>query len=70
MASSTRQDTTTKKTTEQLRDNNFRRQNKKFEEKGNRLTEFNADVFLLIKRNRKLIGYTSHSSLNNLIWPP
>jgi hypothetical protein len=59
-----------KKTAEQLRDENFRRQILTFEAKGDTLTEdFNADVFVLVKRKGKLRVYTSRASLDDPQWP-
>jgi hypothetical protein len=59
-----------KKTAEQLRDENFRRQILTFEAKGDTLTEdFSADVFLLVKRKGKLRVYTSRASLDDPQWP-
>ena len=56
----------TKKTAEQLDDENFRRQNMSFAEKADRLREeFSADVFMLVRRREKLIVYTSRDSLND-----
>lgn len=59
-----------KKTAEQLRDENFRRQNLTFAEKGDRLgEEFGADVFILVRRKGKLTVYTSRNSLDDPRWP-
>ena len=59
-----------KKTAEQLTDDNFRRQNITFEKKGYRLSGFDADVFILVRRKGKLSGFTSRSCLNDPHWPP
>jgi hypothetical protein len=60
----------TKKTTEQLDDENFRRQNETFAEKADRLRkDFGADVFILVRRKGKLTGYTSRDSLDDPRWP-
>jgi hypothetical protein len=59
-----------KKTTEQLRDENFRRQIVTFETKGDTLRgEFGADVFVLVRRKGKLMVYTSRTSLDDPQWP-
>jgi hypothetical protein len=55
----------TKKTAEQLKDENFRRQKTIFTEKGDRLREFNANIFILLRRKGKLTIYTSRKSLND-----
>jgi hypothetical protein len=59
----------TKKTAEQLKDENFRRQKLTFAEKGDRLRVFDADVFILVRRKGKLMIYTSRNSLDNPQWP-
>lgn len=60
----------TKKTAEQLRNENFRRQNLTYAEKGNRLRkDFGADVFILVRRKGKLTIYTSRNSLDDPQWP-
>jgi len=60
----------TKKTAEQLRDENFRRQNLTYAEKGDRLrADFGADVFILVLRKGKLTIYTSRNSLDDPQWP-
>ena len=59
-----------KKTAEQLRDENFRRQNVTYAEKGDRFREdFGADVFILVLRKGKLTIYTSRNSLDDPQWP-
>jgi hypothetical protein len=59
-----------KKTAEQLRDENFCRQNLTFAEKGDRLREdFGADVFILVRRKGKLTIYTSRNALDDPQWP-
>jgi len=60
---------TTKKTAEQLKDENFRRQKETIAEKGERLRKFDADVFILVKRKGKLMIYTSRNSLDDPQWP-
>ncbi len=69
MAKSSSKRGITKKTTEQLRDENFRRQNCTYAEKGDRLREFGADVFVLVLRKGKLTIYTSRNSLDDPQWP-
>jgi len=59
----------TKKTAEQLKDENFRRQKETIAEKGDRLRKFDADVFILVKRKGKLMIYTSRNSLDDPQWP-
>ena len=59
----------TKKTAEQLKDENFRRQKIKLAEKGDRLRKFDADVFMLVRRKGKLTIYTSRNSLDDPQWP-
>jgi hypothetical protein len=59
----------TKKTAEQLKNKNFRRQRLTFAEKGDRLRAFDADVFILVRRKGKLVMYTSRSSLDDSQWP-
>jgi hypothetical protein len=54
-----------RKTAEQLKDENFRRQNIKLAEKGDRLRTFDADVFMLVRRKGKLTIYTSRTSLED-----
>jgi len=59
-----------KKTAEQLKDENFRRQILTFEEKGDKLREdFGADVFVLVRRKGKVRVYTSRNSLDDPQWP-
>lgn len=59
-----------RKTAEQIRDENFRRQNLTFAAKGDKLRrEFEADVFVLIRRKGKLMVYTSRNSLDDPQWP-
>jgi hypothetical protein len=70
MAESSSERQVTKKTAEQLNDENFRRQNIKFAEKADRLREeFGADVFILVRRKGKLKVYTSRDSLDDPQWP-
>lgn len=57
------------KTAEQLKDENFRRQQLTFAEKGDRLRAFDADVFILVRRKGKLMIYTSRNSLDDPQWP-
>jgi hypothetical protein len=54
-----------RKTAEQLKDENFRRQKIKLAEKGDRLRKFDADVFMLVRRKGKLTIYTSRTSLED-----
>jgi hypothetical protein len=59
-----------KKTAEQLKDENFRRQILTFRAKGDTLRgKFGADVFVLVRRKGKLMVYTSRNSLDDPQWP-
>jgi hypothetical protein len=70
MAETSSEREVTKKTAEQLNDENFRRQNVTFAEKADRLREeFGADVFILVRRKGKLLVYTSCDSLDDPRWP-
>jgi len=70
MAETSSEREVTKKTAEQLNDENFRRQNVTFAEKADRLREeFGADVFILVRRKGKLLVYTSRDSLDDPQWP-
>ena len=66
--SSTRQ--VPKKTAEQLKDKNYRRQKLTFKQKGDTLRkEFGADIFILLRQKGKLEIYISRDSLINTRWP-
>ena len=70
MAASSSEREATKKTANQLNDENFRRQNVTFAEKAERLREeFGADVFILVRRKGRLMVYTSRNSLDDPQWP-
>ena len=69
MVESSCKQVTTKKTAEQLKDENFRRQKRTFAEKGDRLRKLDADVFILLRRKGKLTIYTSRDRLDDPLWP-
>jgi hypothetical protein len=60
-----------KKTKEQLVNENFRRQNKSLAKKGNKLTKFEADVYILVRRKGNITIYTSLEDprLEDPRWP-
>jgi hypothetical protein len=68
-AKSSYKQATTKKTAKQLKDENFRRQEKTFIKKGDRLRKLNANVFILLRRKGKLTIYTSRDRLDDPLWP-
>jgi hypothetical protein len=70
MAETSSEREVTKKTAEQVNNENFRRQNVTFAKKADRLREeFGADVFILVRRKGKLLVYTSRDSLDDPQWP-
>lgn len=55
-----------KKTTDQLKDENFRRQIQTFGAKGDLLRKaFGADIFVLVRRKGKHMVYTSRNSVED-----
>jgi hypothetical protein len=56
-----------KKSDEQLKDENFRRQNKTFKKRGNKLSLLGAEVYIQVLRKGKLSIYTT--SLDHNAWP-
>ena len=59
-----------KKTKEQLKNENFRRQNKSLTKRGNKLTKFEADVYIQVRRKGKITIYTSlEDPLEDPSWP-
>lgn len=59
-----------KRTAEELKNENFRRQLLTYESKADTLRDnFQADIYFLVRRKGKLRVYTSRSSLSDSHWP-